>query len=136
MKPGLMFMGQIRWPKFTFELKQITWVEIVSRLQKEHNKLQQLVNEGILCMFKKISNIFERVVFPHENFQAAYSASGPILHVWWMSILLASFFLILSTFLERYSVVFRSQRTSYFVRQNSLFSYFIKFSDFSFSEGA
>ena len=41
-------------------------------------------------------------------FQAAYSASGPILHLFWMSILLASFFLILSTFLERYSVVFRS----------------------------
>ena len=39
--------------------------------------------------------------------QAAYSWSGPILHMLWMSILLASFFLILSTFLERYSVVFR-----------------------------
>ena len=40
-------------------------------------------------------------------FQAAYSASGPNLHLFWMFILLSSFFLILSTFLERYSVVFR-----------------------------
>ena len=42
-----------------------------------------------------------------EKSQAAYSWSGPILHMLWMAILLASFFLILSTFLERYSVVFR-----------------------------
>ena len=40
-------------------------------------------------------------------FQAAYRGCGPLLHFSFLSLLMTSFFMIFTTFLERFSVVYR-----------------------------
>ena len=115
-RPGPMFMGQIRWPNMTKEIWK--WAKSNKEIQYEItmgwdlNKIRMKRTKNYKgIVFFSNAQIFAkhtRKEFSLQaNFQAAYSASGPMLHLIWMSILLSSFFLILSTFLERYSVVFR-----------------------------
>ena len=47
----------------------------------------------------------------YHHIQAAYRGCGPLLHFSFLSLLMTSFFMIFTTFLERFSVVFRGTFT-------------------------